>query len=382
MGEQANYRPPGWQAGTGRVSLDALETAFGTARRRPAPGSEPDGDDAPVRQPEASDPQPSTNPGPPWPAVVATTVRLWLRRGTPGRLFRRHRVAAVVVLAATVLVASGLAVSFARQAGTAPGAGEKAAQAGAPTGPPGHSPGAGAAATWVARQVSRDAVVGCDPGMCRLLRAHGFPAGGLLVLGPGPLGLRFCDVIVATPAVGNLLGSRLERDAPAVIAGFGSGRARIDVRAVAPRGAAAYRAALAADWAARRKAAAQLVTSPRIHAGGAVRQQLLSGKVDSRLLITLASLAVSYPVNVVGFGDAGPGAAAAMPLREMEIAGTGSPAYRAAELQHVRSSVLAQHSVFLPAHVSLVRLAGGAALRIEFGAPGPLGLLLGRPVTQ
>jgi hypothetical protein len=378
MREQANYRPPV----TGRVSLDALETALGTARRGPARGSEPDGDDAHVGQPEAIDPQPSTNPGPPWPAVVATTVRLWLRRGTPGRLFRRHRVAAVVVLAATALVASGLAVSFARQAGTAPGAGEKAAQAGVPTGPVGHSPGAGEAATWVARQVSRDAVVGCDPGMCRLLRAHRFPAGGLLVLGPGPLGLRFCDVIVATPAVGNLLGSRLERDAPAVIAGFGSGRARIDVRAVAPRGAAAYRAALAADWAARRKAAAQLVTSPRIHAGGAVRQQLLSGKVDSRLLITLASLAVSYPVNVVGFGDAGPGAAAAMPLREMEIAGTGSPAYRAAELQHIRSSVLAQHSVFLPAHVSMVRLTGGAALRIEFGAPGPLGLLLGRPVTQ
>jgi hypothetical protein len=378
MREQANYRPPG----TGRVSLDALETALGTARRGPARGSEPDGDDAHVGQPEAIDPQPSTNPGPPWPAVVATTVCLWLRRGTPGRLFRRHRVAAVVVLAATALVASGLAVSFARQAGTVQGAGEKAAQAGVPTGPVGHSPGAGEAATWVARQVSRDAVVGCDPGMCRLLRAHGFPAGGLLVLGPGPLGLRFCDVIVATKAVGNLLGSRLERDAPAVIAGFGAGPARIDVRAVAPRGAGAYRAALAADWAARRKAAAQLVTSPRIHTGGAVRQQLLSGKVDSRLLITLASLAVSYPVNVVGFGDAGPGAAAAMPLREMEIAGTGSPAYRAAELQHIRSSVLAQHSVFLPAHVNLVRLAGGAALRIEFGAPGPLGLLLGRPVTQ
>ena len=385
MGEQANHRPPGWQAGTGRVSLDALETAFGTARRRPARGGEPDGDDAHVGQPEASDPQPSTNPGPSWPAVVATTMRLWLRRrrGTPGRLFRRHRMAALIVLAATALVASGLAVSFALQAGPAPAAGGEAAQAGVPTGPVGHSPGAGAAATWVARQVSRDAVVGCDPGMCRLLRAHGFPAGGLLVLGPGPLGLRFCDVIVATQAVGNLLGSRLEaEDAPAVIAGFGSGRARIDIRAVAPRGAAAYRAALAADWAARRKAAAQLVTSPRIHAGGAARQQLLTGKVDSRLLITLASLAVSYPVNVMSFGDAGPGAAAAMPLREMEIAGTGSPAYRAAELQHIRTSVLAQHSVFLPAHVSLVRLAGGAALRIEFGAPGPLGLLLGRPVTQ
>jgi hypothetical protein len=368
MREQANYRPPG----TGRVSLDALEAALGTARRGPARGSEPDGDDAHVGQPEAIDPQPSTNPGPPWPAVVATTVRLWLRRGTPGRLFRRHRVAAVVVLAATALVASGLAVSFARQAGTAPGAGEKAAQAGVPTGPVGHSPGAGEAATWAARQVSRDAVVGCDPGMCRLLRARGFPAGGLLVLGPGPLGLRFCDVIVATPAVGKLLGSRLERDAPAVIAGFGSGRARIDIRAVAPRGAAAYRAALAADWAARRKAAAQLVTSPRIHAGGAARQQLLSGKVDSRLLITLASLAVSYPVNVVSFGGAAPGAAAAMPLREMEIAGTGSPADRAAELR-IRSS-LPRTAFCVPARARRpVRLAGGAALRIEFGAPSRWG---------
>jgi hypothetical protein len=251
------------------------------------------------------------------------------------------------------------------------------------TGPAGRSAGAAAAATWVARQVSRDAVVGCDPAMCRLLQAHGFPAGSLLALGPGPSGLRFCDVIVATRAVGKLLGPRLEgEEAPAVIAGFGSGRARIDIRAVAPHGAAAYRAALAADWAARRKAAVQLVKSPRIHTAAAARQELLAGKVDSRLLITLAALAVSYPVNVMAFGDDAPSAAAGMPLREMEIAGTGSPAGRAAELQHIRSSVLAQHSVFLPAHVSLARLAGGAALRIEFGAPSPLGLLLGRPVTQ
>ena len=49
----------------------------------------------------------------------------------------------------------------------------------------------------------------------------------------------------------------------------------------------------------------------------------------------------------------------------------------------MRSLVLAQHAMFLPAHVSLVWLAGGsAALRIEFGVPGPLGLLAGRPVTQ
>jgi hypothetical protein len=49
----------------------------------------------------------------------------------------------------------------------------------------------------------------------------------------------------------------------------------------------------------------------------------------------------------------------------------------------MRSFVLAQRAVFLPAHVTLVRLAdGAAALRIEFGVPSPLGLLVGRPVTQ
>ena len=201
MGEQANYRPPGWQAGSGQASLEALETAFGTARQGAARGNEPNGDDAHVRQPWVGGPRPSTNPGPPWPAVVATTVRLWLRRrrNALGRPFRRHRVTALIVLAVTALVASGLAVSFARQGGTAPAAGEKAAQAGELTGPADQNPGAAAAAAWVVRQVSRDAVVGCDPGMCRLLRAHGFPAGGLLVLRPGTPGLRFCDVIVATP---------------------------------------------------------------------------------------------------------------------------------------------------------------------------------------
>jgi hypothetical protein len=105
--------------------------------------------------------------------------------------------------------------------------------------------------------------------------------------------------------------------------------------------------------------------------------------VDSRLLITLAGLSVSYPVNVVAFGDSAPGASAGVPLREVEISAAGSPASRSTELQRVRSMVVAQHGVFLPAHVSLVRLAGGqAALRIEFGVPSPLGLLLGRPVTQ
>jgi hypothetical protein len=322
--------------------------------------------------------------------VVVTTVRLWLRRrrAALGRLFRRRWAIVVAALAVIALVVGGLTVPLLRHAGAAPAAGHQAAQAGLLTGPEGQNAGAAdaghAAAVWVARQVSRDAIVACDPAMCRVLEARGLPAGNLLVLRSRATGLRFCNVIVATQAVRDLLGGRiLGQSAPAVIAGFGSGGARTDVRAVAPDGAAAYRAALAADWAARRKAAAELMKSPRIHAGVAAMRELRAGMVDSRLLITLAALAASHPVNIMAFGDAAPGAAAGVPLREMEVSGARGPAQRTAELRRMRSFVLAQRAVFLPTHVTLVRLAdGAAALRIEFGAPSPLGLLVGRPVTQ
>jgi hypothetical protein len=392
MSEQGHYRPPRWQAESGSVSLEALEAALGTAAQGPGPADGPDHDDAHARQPEASGRGPGTNrPEPPWLVVLATTVRLWLRRQTAalGRLSPRRRwVIALAALAGMALVVTGLIVSAGRQAGTESAAGRKAAQASWLTAPRRQGSGTAAAghaaALWVARQVSRDAIVGCDPGMCGALQGQGFPAGNLLVLRPGAAGLHLCDLIVATRAVRDLLGSRLQGEtASAVIAGFGSGAARVEVRAVAPGGAAAYRAALAADWAARRKAAAQLVTSPRIHAADAARQELLTGQVDSRLLITLAGLSVSYPVNVVAFGDSAPGASAGAPLREVEISVAGPPGSRSGELQRIRSMVLAQHGVFLPAHVSLVRLARGkAAMRIEFGVPSPLGLLLGRPVTQ
>jgi|RhiMetdeSRZDD1v2_1073273.scaffolds.fasta_scaffold12826_3 hypothetical protein len=415
MGEQGNYRPPRRPGENGQASLLALEAALGTARQALGPDDELDGDDARIRQPsdapkgkpgdaraelpgsvrvaqpEAGGDRPGADrPKPPWPAVLATTVRLWLRRrwAALGRLFRHRWAIVVAVLAVAALVVGGLTVSFLRHAGTGPAAGQQNARVGPLTGPAGQNAAATTAgqtaAVWVARQVSRDAMVACDPGMCHVLEAQGLPAGNLLMLRSRTTGLRFCNVIVETQTVRNLLGSRiLGQSAPAVIAGFGSGAARIDVRAVAPGGAAAYRAALAADWAARRKAAAELMKSPRIHAGDAAMQELRTGMVDSRVLITLAALAASHPVNVMAFGDAAPGAAAGLPLRAMEVSGVRGPGQSTAELRRMRSFVLAQRAVFLPAHVTLVRLAdGAAALRIEFGAPSPLGLLVGRPVTQ
>ena len=100
------------------------------------------------------------------------------------------------------------------------------------------------AATWIAGQVAASAIVACDPAMCAALQADGLPATRLLVLGTAtadPLG---SDVVVATPAVRNQFGTRLQSVyAPVVIASFGTGAGRIDIRAIAPDGTAAYQAA-------------------------------------------------------------------------------------------------------------------------------------------
>jgi hypothetical protein len=84
--------------------------------------------------------------------------------------------------------------------------------------------------------------------MCAALAQRGIPAGNLLVLGPGsgdPLG---SAVVVETAAVRNIFGERLASVyAPEVLARFGTGAARIEVRIVAPDGTAAYRRALAVD---------------------------------------------------------------------------------------------------------------------------------------
>jgi hypothetical protein len=380
MGGQGKAALPRRQAGSDRGS-PPLDAGFSAARRRPSSDGQAGRDGG---RPGTTPPEPSRA------TFVATTGRLWLRRrrAALGTLFQRGWAISLAVLAIVSLVASGLTIALSRHSSAAPAGHQQAAHAGITSGPTGQNSMAAtpghAVAIWVVRQVSRNAIVACDPGMCRLLQTEGFPAAALMVLGPQDTGLHFCDVVVATQAVRNLIGNRLQRqDAPTILASFGSGPARIDVRAVAPSGVAAYRTALAADRAARQRASAQLVKAPRIRAAHAARRELLAGKVDSRLLITLAALAVSYPVNVVAFGDSAPGASAGVPLREVEVSGPGNPARQSAELQRIRTFVLAQHGVFLPAQVSFVRLDdGNRALRILFSAPSPLGLLIGRPVTQ
>src|SRR5262249_6120807 len=155
-----------------------------------------------------------------------------------------------------------------------------------------------------------------DPVMCRDLQKRGVPATSLRELVPGkadPLG---SSVIVATPAVRQLLGARLGPVvAPAVLASFGAGTGAISVRVIAPHGAAAYSAQLAADVLARKDSGAQLLHSERITESAVARGQLVAGLVDSRLLVTIAGLAAENPVSIVGFGDLAAGTSPGIPMR-------------------------------------------------------------------
>ena len=96
--------------------------------------------------------------------------------------------------------------------------------------------------------------------------------------------------------------------APQTVASFGAGEARIDVRAVAADGSAAYRTALAADVRARQVAGLELLADPRVTIAAPARAALAAGRVDARLLITLAALAANEPVQILAFSDDGPGA--------------------------------------------------------------------------
>jgi hypothetical protein len=230
------------------------------------------------------------------------------------------------------------------------------------------------AADWIAQQVSPDAITACDPAMCTALEDAGLQAGKLLVIqlaSTDPLG---ADVVVATPSIRSEFGTRLASVyAPEVIASFGSGDAEIDVRSVAPDGAAAFQANQATDLHARIAAGKQLLRNHRIHASSAARADLLAGNVDPRLLVTLAALAPQQPrVNIVSFGDPSPGAPDA-PLRGVVIGAVSNP-----KLRSMLSFLRAQRQPYQPAQATLVSVGRGRnVISVEFDAPSPLGLANG-----
>ena len=230
------------------------------------------------------------------------------------------------------------------------------------------------AVTWIMHQVSRAAVVACDAQMCADLTSRGFPGVNLLRIGSqsnDPLG---AELVVDTAAVRAQFRDRLAVWAPAIVAAFGSGNARIEIRLEFPGGAASYRADQPKYARARKALDAQLLTNNRIKLSAAARAQLRSGNIDPRLPLLIALMVHYHPLQIVDFGGQSPGGGPASLLRSMDLATADPPAHLTPSeyINWMRSFIQAQRSKYHAA-LSLVTLPGGqTVLRIGYGAPSPL----------
>jgi hypothetical protein len=226
------------------------------------------------------------------------------------------------------------------------------------------------------QQVSRSAVVACDSQVCNDLSSKGFPPASLLTLGPqsnDPLG---SALVVATADIRNQYGTRLASVyAPAIIASFGSGNARIDIRLVYPGGTTSYDQVRGADARARRAHDALLLANSRLSFSAAAQGQLLSGDIDPRLPQLLVIMAHYHALKIVAFTDPSPGGGPASLLRSVDLATADAAAHLtpARYLHWMLKFLNAQRSQYHPAWNRAGTLPGGqAVLDVGYGAPSPL----------
>lgn len=308
-------------------------------------------------------------PEPSWPTVIATTLRLWLQRHVlPARTLNRlrtrsHRGLELIAVLAIIVAGSAVAAFAVTRGGHSRPVPQSAPLTEA-------AASRRQAADWVAAQVSHGVIVACDPLMCNALQQRGFPAANLSVITASsgdPLG---SGIVISTTAVRSQLGPRLATVyAPVVIANFGRGADLIQVRAAAAGGIAAYHSAMQTDLLAREVAGRQLNRNRGIRIPPSARADLADGRVDARILITLAAVAHRFPVQIVSFSDSGPGADPGVPLRMLTVS-----APSAGYLSQLLAFLRAQRPP-LRALVSPRSHGNTSTVQIEFTAPSLPGLL-------
>jgi serine/threonine protein kinase len=232
------------------------------------------------------------------------------------------------------------------------------------------------AVDWIMQQASRADIVSCDQLVCQELVNKGFPSANVLPLGSGsndPLG---STLVVATAAIEAQYGGRLESVyAPVVLASFGEGSAKINIRWLYPGGTAKYQSVARGDLGSRKTAEAELLTNNQIQFSAAAREQLLSGDIDPQLPELLATMADIHPVDVVDFVDQSPGGGPASLMRAVDLAMVDSSAHMtpAAYLGWMKGFIDSQRAQYLPVWTQSVRMSTGqVVLRIAYGAPSPL----------
>jgi hypothetical protein len=228
------------------------------------------------------------------------------------------------------------------------------------------------AVTWIVHQVSRATFVACDSLVCADLSRAGFP--NLSTIGPqsnDPLGV---GLVVATAAVRAQFRDRLAVWAPAIIAAFGSGNARIEIRWEYPGGATGYNAVQQAYARARKAADALLLDNSRFTFSAKAQAALRSGQIDTRLPQLLAYMVRYHPVQVVDFGDQSPGGGPASLLRSVDLATPDTAAHltSARFLRWIQEVVHSQRTLYRPSLRQVTLPTGQTVLRIAYPAPSQL----------
>jgi hypothetical protein len=283
-----------------------------------------------------------------------------VQAGTAGRRRSRSRLRALVVALVAVIA---LAVVGIRVFGFGHG-GLDGASTGAST--------RGQAATWVAEQVSATASVSCDQLMCAALKADGFP-GKLVVLGPTSPAPPDSMLVVVTSAVQSLYGTSLDKAwAPSVLASFGSGTAAVSIRMIAPHGVLPYQAQIRTDQSNRVSYGMVLLSDKQVTLSASAEQQLVAGKVDQRLVLALTDL--TQPINILDFGNNGPGASGDVPLRVADLAATDQSAHmgQGPYVRALHNYLNAVSAQFRPTS-SILTLGRQVIFRVVVSAPSPLG---------
>ena len=280
--------------------------------------------------------------------------------------------AAAAAAVAAVVTAVALAAVF-PQRGTSPGGASSRTSISPPLS--NEAQVRAQAIRWVLQQVSRSAIVGCDAEICSDLASRGYPPANLVTIGPASNNLLGANLVVATAAIRAQYGAQLaSRYAPAVIASFGSGNARIDIRQTYPGGTKQYRAVEPAAARARQTADRQLLANSRLMFSTTAINQLRSGNIDPRLPLLLAAIASAHPVRIVDFGDQAPGGGPASLLRSVDLATIDPAAHltKGAFIRWMQQLIAAQRTQYGPTMSQVTLPTGQAVLRIRYGAPSPL----------
>jgi hypothetical protein len=224
------------------------------------------------------------------------------------------------------------------------------------------------AESWIETQVpGQDRIIVDDSLWVDLVRSGRGPA-DVVRSAAVDAGWRTYDWVVSTDSVRALLGSAGQLDLveqhSTVVAAFGSGVDRVEIRHVDT--AATPAPGAAAQLAQRVQAGQALAANPHLRLSPTARALLVSGRVDLRLLGTLATLAPTTTLVVEDFPAIAAEDAARQPRRQVELSSPDPTAVTAAQRFYT-----SQYPPFRPAHVD----RAGDSLRVTYFPAAPLDLL-------